>query len=59
MSLILVLIVGLVIGFVAGFLVFRNNQKKINEVEVTAIEVVEDVKTTAAKVKKAVKKVKE
>lgn len=52
-------IAGLVIGFAAGFLVFRNNQKKINQVEAAAVEVATDVKETAAKVKKTVKKVKE
>lgn len=44
MSVIISFLVGVVVGFVGGFLVFRNNQKKINEAELTVNQVVETVK---------------
>lgn len=38
MEIVLAFIVGAIIGFVGGFLVFRNNQKKFNDIE-TRLEV--------------------
>lgn len=56
MSTIISFVVGTFCGFVAGFLVFRNNQKKINETESAVTTVanttVEAVKTIRKKKEK-------
>ena len=49
-------IIGLIVGFVAGFLVFRNNQKRINELEVKLENQSQEI---ADKVQAAVKDIKD
>lgn len=45
-------IIGAVIGFVGGFLVFRNNQKKINALEIEGKDAVNKIKTVVDEIKK-------
>ena len=49
-------IIGAIVGFVAGFLVFRNNQKRINELEA---KLENQSKEIAEKVEAAVKDIKD